>query len=116
MKNELIIIVYKINISGLTRQQAEEMIMSYIESGNLSSDEELKENYTIRELYLPIQTGDNNIEVIYPIAGNTYSNNFYDIVNDINKIIKDIHYDDVKPYWNKLLRELKIRILEDKDE
>ena len=116
IKKELLIIVYKINISGLTRQQTEEMIRQYIETENLSTDEELKENYTIRELYLPIQIGDSNIEVIYPIAGNSLPLESYNTIKEITELLKEDNFNDIKPYWNRLLRELKLRILEDKDE
>jgi hypothetical protein len=116
IKKELLIIVYKINVSGLTRQNTEEMMQNCIESGNLSSDEELKENYTIRELYLPIHIGDSNIEVIYPIAGNSLPLESYNTIKEINKLLKEDNFNDIKPCWNRLLRELKLRILEDKDE
>ena len=116
MKKELLIMVYKINVSGLTRYQSEEIIQNYIINTNISSDEELKENYIIREPYLPIQIGDSNIEIIYPIAGYTLPIESYNTIKEINTVIKDIHYDEIKPYWNRLLRELKLRLLEDNNE
>jgi len=83
---------------------------------SLSKDEELKEKYIIREIMLPLNEGENNVEIIYPIAGNSLSSESYDTIKQINKILEDTHHDEIKPYWNKLLRELKLRILENNNE
>src|ERR1035437_6893832 len=116
MKRELIIIVYKIYVQNMSRAQTEQSLSNLMESISLSNDEELKENYIIREIMLPINDGETNVEIIYPVAGNSLSIESYDTINQINKIIKDIHYDEINPYWNKLLRELKLRLIENEHE
>ena len=42
MKKELLIIVYKINVQGLSRHQAQQQLHVFINHYNLSNDEELK--------------------------------------------------------------------------
>jgi len=67
MKKQLIIIVYKINVEGLTRQQAELYLTQVNEFNSLINDEELKENYTIKEIWLPV-TSETDVKVVYPVS------------------------------------------------
>lgn len=111
MNKELIIMLYKININGCSRAQAEEIISRFINSFGLRHDEELKENYTIREIFLPIENGDSDVRVIYPVT--SMSNDISDLINDINQKIKDENVSDyLKKDWYQLLRELKIKFIE----
>ena len=67
MKKQLIIIVYKINVEGLTRQEAEQYLTQVNEFNSLINDEELKENYTIKEIWLPV-TSETDVKVVYPVS------------------------------------------------
>jgi len=66
---ELIIIVYKINIEGSNRSSVDNMISSLQSQYSLSNDEELKENYIIREMWLPVED-QSDVQVIYNITRN----------------------------------------------
>lgn len=111
MKKELIIIVYKINTSGYSRANVEDQIKNLAEYG-LSNDKELKENYIIRDLFLPISDGNNDIQIIYPIINNTITEEASKSIEEINLMIKeDESLDCIKNTWNKLLRQLKLKIL-----
>ena len=67
MKKQLIIIVYKINVEGLTRQQAELYLTQVNEFNSLINYEELKENYTIKDIWLPV-TSETDVKVVYPVS------------------------------------------------
>lgn len=111
MNKELIIILYKINIAGYSSLHTEEFINIFINSCSLRNDEELKENYTIREIFLPIKNGESDVHVIYPVTST--SNYINDLVNNINQKIKDENVSDyLKKDWYQLLRELKFRFIE----
>lgn len=62
---ELIIMLFKINIGGLSRQQAEQQMYELMKEYHMEDDEELKENYIIREIWLPIE-GQSDVKIIYP--------------------------------------------------
>lgn len=67
MKKELIIIVYKINVAGLTRQQVDLYLLDLETKYNMSNDTELMaNNYIIREIWIPITEGLTEVKVIYP--------------------------------------------------
>lgn len=111
MKKELLIIVYKINVGGFSSVQAQEVIHRYVENCSLRNDEELKENYMIREIFMPINNGDSDVQVIYPISPS--SSEIHDLIKEINeKMYSEPISDDFKKSWKNLLRELKIRNLE----
>ena len=113
MKKELIIIVYKINIAVLSMTQAQNNIESFLKQNSLSDDIELKEHYIIREIILPTNESDSNVEIIYPISVNKTSKNENNVISEINNLLNnDNRYESIKPYWNKLLREIKLKKLE----
>ena len=105
---ELIIIVYKIDVTGLTKEKTTESLKQVIENCSLKNDKELKENYIIKEIFLPIQ-GKSDIKVIYPVQN---SLGLYKILKEMEEKIKDSP-DELKNYWNQIVRELKIRKLND---
>ncbi len=113
MKKELLIIVYKISIAGYTKQQGIEIISSIIDNYSLKNDEELKENYIIREIFLPLYDGggETNVEVIYPKPIYNISPTIDDLVTEISNKIEEDPNNQFKSQWNKLVRELKIRKL-----
>ena len=108
MKKELIIIVYRICVEGFTRQQAEEQICDLMKLYRLSDDEELKENYIIREIWLPILKGDSDVKIIYPTSLNK-SVELDKLIEEINAVIKENPSERFKKDWEKLMRELKLR-------
>lgn len=110
---ELIIIVYKIAIGGLTRQHAEEQIYELMKEYSFSQDEQLKENYLIREIWLPIREGDSDVKVIYPINSN--STDLIDLAAEVARRIKESPDETLKRTWNKLVRELKLKKLYEKE-
>lgn len=112
-KRELLIIVYKISVAGLTRAQAEDYLHRTYETFALRDDEELKENYIIREIFIPLADGDGqtNVEVIYPKSVYNISPTIDDLVEEISARIEDNPDTIFKQQWQKLLRELKLRKL-----
>jgi len=105
---ELIIIVYKINVAGLSRQSAEQA-MAQAKNCSLKNDEELKENYIIREIFIPVEH-HTDIKVIYPVPNYT-SPELDELVKEISEKIKEDPSNMLKSQWNRLVRELKIRKL-----
>ena len=103
---KLLIIVYKLNVSGFTRSQAVEGMNHLIESYNLRKDEELKEHYMIREIYLPVTEEESDVKIIYT------SSELNELVSEISDKIKKNSDSEFKQSWEKLLRELKLRRLE----
>ena len=78
---ELLIIVYKINVQGLSHRQAQQQLHVFMQHYNLSNDEELKEKYTIREIYLPITEGQTDVKIIYPMTPS-------DEIIELEKLVK----------------------------
>lgn len=112
-KRELLIIVYKISVAGLTRAQAEDYLHRTYETFALRDDEELKENYIIREIFIPLADGDGqtSVEVIYPKPVYNISPTIDDLVDEISARIENNPDTMFKQQWQKLLRELKLRNL-----
>lgn len=113
MKKELLIIVYKINVAGLTRAQAEQGMTQLIEAYSLRDDEELKDDYIIREIFLPIHDGggETDVKIIYPIPKYSISPEINDLVSEISNKIKEDPNNQFRSQWEKLVRELKLRKL-----
>jgi hypothetical protein len=109
MKKELIIIVYKIKVAGLTRQMAEQQIHQLMLSYKLEDDEELKDDYIVREIWLPIQDGESDVKIIYPIPRYTTSPELNDLVQEITEKIKKDPTNALKQQWERLVREIKLR-------
>jgi hypothetical protein len=101
---ELIILVYKISTKNRTKENWKYEVQTLQHYG-LSNDEELKENYIIREIILPVE-GDSDIQVIYPNNKHT-SLEYY--LSEIEDKIGD--NEELKSYWNKILRQIKLRKL-----
>lgn len=110
-KKELIIIVYKVNVKNMSIQSAEEYLQSMIKNFSLSNDEYLKENYAIKEIFLPIveDRGETDVKVIYPIPKYTTSPEINNLVNEISLKIKEDPTNVLKSHWERLVRELKLR-------
>ena len=112
MKKQLLIIVYKVNVTGLTRQHVEEYIEHFVNTFSLRHDEELKDDYIIREMFLPLREGDgeSEIKVIYP-QPNYISPEINKLVSEITEKIKEDPTNTLKNQWTRLVRELKLRKL-----
>ena len=107
---ELIIIVYKINFGGYTTQQAEESMRQLIDAYNLRDDLEIKENYIIREIWLPIVDGETDVKVIYPITQSySFTPEINDLVEEISNKIKEDPTNTLSQHWKRLIRELKLK-------
>jgi hypothetical protein len=102
---ELIIIVCRINIDGLSRQQVDESFRNMIEECSLSKDDELKENYIIREIFLPITNEASDVKIIYPIGT---KKDWNAEIKDIDDRVKESGDDTSVRMWNKILREIKL--------
>ena len=81
-KKELIIIVYKINVEGLSRQRIEAEFHKFQTLYNLSDDLHLKNDYSIREIWMPVYKEESDVKVIYPILPK--------LDNDLSKLIKTV--------------------------
>lgn len=79
MKKELIIIVYYINISGLSRQLVERML-SEIKSSSSDMYDNIDKN--VVQYYVPIY-GESRVECIYPI--NNTKENLIELLSSIDK-------------------------------
>lgn len=108
MKKELIIIVYKINIHNLSSADVAKTIHQLSETG-LSKDDELKNNYYIRELYIPIIDQPTDIKIIYPIIDNSIESS--ELIKEISNLVEE-NDTGFKTEWLKLLRNIKMRKLE----
>ena len=104
---ELIIIVYKIDVDKLSRSMVEQMMDNLRATYHLSDDEELKENYHIREIYLP--SDETDVKIIYPIPKYTISPEINDLVAEITNKIKEDPTNGFRNQWERLVRELKLR-------
>lgn len=110
---ELIIILYKIDVGNMPKIQAEQQISQLMEAYSFSKDEELKENYLIREIWLPIRSdsgGESDVKVIYPTSNSNAD--FNNLVVEVSKRIKESPNDTLKRHWNQIVRELKLKNLE----
>ena len=104
--------IFKINIAGLTRQQAEQQIHELMKNYNLNDDEEIKENYIIRQFWLPIQEGQSDIKIIYPGPKYTQSIELEELVESVTEQMKQYPDSELVNDWKKLVRSLKLRKLE----
>lgn len=112
MNKQLIIIVYKICVSGLTRQQMENHMKSIYDTFSLRDDIELKDNYIIREIFIPVSEGcgETDVKIIYPQP--TYiSPEINKLVDEITLKIKEDPSNALKNQWERLVRELKLKKL-----
>jgi len=109
---QLLIIVYKLQVGGFSHQHVESYMKAFIELYSLREDEELKKNYIIREVFLPIREGDgvSDIQVIYP-QPKYVSPDVNELINEITQRIKDDPKNELKGQWERLIRELKLRNL-----
>lgn len=102
-----VIIAHYINIDGLTRQQAQQMVSDYfaheIQPLNLHKD--------IKNIYLPVIDQPTKIEVVFDGRNvNTKSrNNLIKFVKIIEKIIKDHPDSWERNEMRKLLRSFKLK-------
>jgi hypothetical protein len=108
---ELIIIVYKINVNGQSAQRAEQNMHSIMENYSFTNDEELKKDYTIREIYLPTEHEPTDVKIIYPVPRYVTSPEINDLVEEISNKIKEDANGGLKQQWERLVRELKLRKL-----
>ena len=115
MKKELIILSFSFDISGLSRQQADQSMQQYIEIVGKSLDgDEINKNYIIKPFFLP--SDKTKIECIYP----TTKNKIIDIDIDIEHQIKEVEteilkYKDPKLWkeWTILMRWAKLKNLKE---
>ena len=102
---ELIIIVYKID-RNLSSSECDQIIDVIRELG-LSTDEEIKENYIIKEIIIPGNKTD--VKIIYPTPKYTISPEINDLISEITDKIKNDPTNQLKLQWDRLARELKLR-------
>jgi len=102
---ELIIIVYKID-RNLSSSECDQIIDVIRELG-LSTDEEIKENYIIKEIIIPGNKTD--VKIIYPTPKYTISPEINDLISEITDKIKNDPTNQLKLQWDRLVRELKLR-------
>lgn len=110
MKKELIILLYRIGANYMTRQQLENEIQNFMKY-SLINDDELKNNYIIREIFLPVNESSNDVKVIYPIAVQQPSQ-LCDLIDEISARINDNPDSTLNQHWEKIIRELKLKKLE----
>ena len=106
MEKELIILKYKINVSNLSASR----VINECMKNSIGNSEDLKDNYIIKEIFVPVNEGNSDVEIIYPIPQYTTSPEINKLVDEITESIKN-DPDKLMKQWNKLVRELKIRQL-----
>ncbi len=109
MKKQLIIIVYKISVDKLTRQQAQEQMSNFMESCRLSEEEDLKEHYIIKEIWLPTQE-ETDVNVIYPTQNQNVE--LDEIYKEMYKHIDNDPNSSTSKELNKILRSIKLKNIE----
>lgn len=92
---QLIIIVYKINVEGLTRSNVQEHIENLSKFNSLKNDEELMNDYLIKEIWLPITDSDSDVKVIYPVSLD--KEQLENLINDLKiGLIYDRSFKDIQ--------------------
>lgn len=75
-------------------------------------EDEIKDKYIIRKIWLPVRGAPSDINVIYPIPRYTTSPEINELVQEISDRIKNDPDNLLKVHWQKLVRELKIKNLD----
>ena len=108
---QLIIISYKINVDEMSRDSIVEYFNNIQDVYSLKNDEELKENYIVREFFIPVYNGQQtDIQVIYPTP-NYVSPELNKLADEISIKIKEDPTNKLKQQWERLVRELKLKKL-----
>lgn len=100
---ELIIMVFKIDVQGLTRQRAEEQLWHLMKEYSFD-DEELKKDYIVKQIWLLTQ-GVTDVKVIYPITG-LFDNK---LIKEIEDVVSEYPDSALTEGLNKILSEIKIK-------
>lgn len=104
MDKELIIILYKINVTNMPRSLVEDRLKKLKEQYSLTDDLELKERYIIREIILPGEYTESEVKIIYPVS------NYKTDMDLIDEISEKVKYDStLNSQWNNLIRLLKLK-------
>ena len=111
MKKELIIIVFKLNVKGCSNSEINQILTENKIKNSLTKDKDIKEHYIIKEFWLPIIEGTSDIKVIYPVPEYFTSQEINKLIVEISLKIKEDPNNELKNYWEKLVRELKIKKL-----
>lgn len=101
MKKELIIMVFKIDIQGLTRQEAQHQIYQLMKEYEF---EDLKDDYNIKQIWLPTQ-GVTDVKVIYPVSGIFDSK----LIKEIEDVVSEYPDSTLTEGLNKILSEIKTK-------
>jgi choline kinase len=88
------------------------MIKKWVIKSLMSEDPELKDDYIIREIYLPTDT-ESDVKIIYPIPRYTTSPELNDLVQEITEKIKKDPTNAFKQQWERLVREIKLRKIQE---
>lgn len=108
---QLLIISYKINVDEMTRESIAEYFNNIQDVFSLKNDKELKDDYIIREFFIPVYNGQQtDIQVIYPTP-NYVSPELNRLADDISLKIKEDPTNKLKQQWERLVRELKLKKL-----
>lgn len=104
---ELIIMVFKIDVEGLSRQQAEQQILQLMKEYDFNEDDDIKDDYIIKQIWLPTH-GITDVKVIYPIPNVVKSAELEELVQEITQNINKNPDGILAKNWDRLLRELKL--------
>ena len=113
---ELIIIVYKIFVGNCSRQEVEQIMLDAVEKLTMKKDSDLTDNYIIKEIWLPILEGNSDVKVIYPIPASTKTIELDELIQEITLSINNNPDGVLVKNWERLLRELKVKKLNNIDE
>jgi len=103
MKKELIIILYKIDIQGLTHNQVKEQLCDLMQNYKLDKDKELINDYIIKQIWLPIRGENSDVKIIYPVAGILDAK----IIKEIEDVVQEYPDSELTESLKKILSEIK---------
>jgi hypothetical protein len=86
---QLIILVYYINIDGLSRHETEEYICRCKYIFQFSDDLLDEINVNIQQIFLPVKNKDTKVECIYPKIADE-NDKILDILNQISEKMKNV--------------------------
>jgi hypothetical protein len=83
-QRQLIYRVFYLNISGLTRQQAEQTIYEMMNAFKSDLPEDIKERYYVENIFIPVQH-ESKVELLYPDQINSINN-----LESLDKLIETL--------------------------
>ena len=115
INKQLIIMVFYINVRGLTRQRAEEQVYELMKNQHCQFETpEIMENYIIRTIFLPVEDKESDVKIIYPVSGQSENDEVLEFIKELEEKFCDSidkNAKEMASYWKKTYREMKLKKL-----